>query len=178
MKLMRKNFSKMTQVTNNFADTTIVAFHISGGGGNRRKVEFCGEKKIGDFVDDLFLSYVNRFEVAEKIGDRANLNALLDDALDYDYGAEARAKLVKLGLDLGECIYTDENGHDTGLSMAMLATGIGCINIDHEYNTTYTCRLSDCDENELQLILESRVCVQDDTIAYAKQQIGIEQEAE
>jgi hypothetical protein len=34
-------------------------------------------------------------------------------------------------------------------------TGIGCINIDEDYDTTYTTLLSDCDEKELKAIRRS-----------------------
>ena len=37
-----------------FTAETIIAFQISGGGGNRRSIDCLGEGKIGDYTADLF----------------------------------------------------------------------------------------------------------------------------
>ncbi len=42
----------MKALKNYLTDNTIVAFHVSGGGGNRRQLECLGEHMIGDFIDD------------------------------------------------------------------------------------------------------------------------------
>lgn len=78
---------------------SVIAFHIYGGGGNRRRIECLGEHKIGDFIDDLF-------EPENEGGE-----------------------------------YRDESGNGVGLTEADVKSGIGCIDIDGEYDTTYTKRL-------------------------------------
>ena len=51
--------------------------------------------------------------------------------------------------------YTDCNGNTVGLTVDEEKTGIGRINIDNEYDTTYTCLIEDCDEKEIEIIKES-----------------------
>jgi hypothetical protein len=135
------------------AENVIVAFHIGRGGHfyNSGHLSYIGEQKIGDFTSELFISYENQSDILRKIGKRKNLISRFEKCLDADdFGF-----FEKLGFDLGEKIYTDSNGRSVGLSLEEEESGIGRINIDFDYNTTYTCLLSDCDENELQVIQET-----------------------
>lgn len=87
-------------------ENSVMAFHIYGGGGNRRHIECLGEHKIGEFTDDLW---------APVDGDGNDIE--------------------------GE--YTTDTGNLTGLTTAMVKSGIGRIDIDGDYDTIYTKRLGD-----------------------------------
>ncbi len=165
---------KMATTSNAFAATTIVAFHIGRGGQfyNSGFKSFIGEEKIDKYVNDLFISYENIHEVSKTIGHRENLRDLLEQVLDNrgsnDLSAKIRFERIT-GLELGEEVYTDCNGSQVGLTVAEAITGIGCINIDNDYNTTYTCYLENCDEKELELIANYRGYVDSEIRAYAQE---------
>ena len=55
-----------------------------------------------------------------------------------------------LFLNEAETMYTDGNGTEL---LDVDNDGTGKINIDNDYNTTYACKVSDLDENELNAIL-------------------------
>lgn len=101
----------------------IVAFHIGRGGNyhNQGHKTYCGEKRIDEFTDDLFLR--NR---------------------------DLKGKFISPE-------FFHENGSPVGLSLDEYNSGIGRIDIDGDYDTTYTCLLSDCDDSELELIDNSSV---------------------
>jgi hypothetical protein len=161
--------------SNNFAATTILAFHIGRGGhfNNQGHLTFIGENKIGKYTDDLFLTFENAYEVGKKIDGRENLSRKLEQAIKGDN--DAVAFFEKIGLPLGEKVYQDGSGALVGLSEKDVETGIGRIDIDGPYDTTYTCLLSNCDERELQAILDYNNWVDDSITDYAKEQLGIEQ---
>jgi uncharacterized protein involved in tolerance to divalent cations len=71
-------------------------------------------------------------------------------------------------MPFGELVYTDGAGNEVGLSVKEAETGIGRINIDNEYNTTYTCYVDDCDENEIECIARSNDYKSDELIEYLK----------
>lgn len=159
--------------SNNFAETTIVAFHIGRGGQfwNAGHVSFIGEKKIGEFTGDLFETYENANEIAKKIGARENLNDVFEKAI---YGNQNAIDFInKIGLDLGQKVYVDGGGNEVGLTEAEEVSGIGRIDIDGQYNTTYTRYLSDCSDQELRLIAEYHGYVDSNIRDYAKEQSGI-----
>lgn len=95
---------------------TIVAFHIGRGGRyyNAGHRTFLGEKKIGDFIYDLFLN---------------------EDEDDENY----------------EQFY-DSSGNYVGLTKSEVELGIGNINIDNAYDTTYTRYIEDCSDEEIEII--------------------------
>jgi hypothetical protein len=159
--------------SNNFAQSTIVAFHIGRGGrfNNPGHITFLGENKITHYTDDLFLSYENAYEIGKKIKGRENLQNKFEQALDSD--TAAISFFEKIGLPLGEKIYTDCNGSPVGLTEAEAVTGIGRIDLDGQYDTTYTRLLSDCNEHELKLIADYGGYVDDTIRDYAKEQLGI-----
>lgn len=136
----------------------IVAFHIGRGGRfyNAGHKSFIGTKKISEFTNDLYITYANTFDIYQKIAGRENLEELYYTATeDSAEGEAAREKFASLGMDIGEEIYTSSGGNEVGLTVAQAETGIGSINIDHEYDTTYTKYIEDCDEQELKLIENS-----------------------
>ena len=134
---------------------TIVAFHIGRGGrfNNPGFLTYLGEKKIGEFTDDLFLSHENYHKIAKKFRDHENLTSLLQQAEEGNKYAIER--LEAWGFDLGQELYVDCNGRHIGLTLQEEETGIGYINIDNEYDTTFTKLLSDCSEGELETIRKS-----------------------
>jgi len=135
------------------AKETIVAFHLGRGGHfwNPGHKTFIGENPIEHYVDDLFLFYGNQSEIWEKIQGRPNLEAMFERAT-CDEDGEALAFFEKIGLPFSEKEYFKASGSPVCLTESEAETGIGCINIDNEYNTTFTKLLSDCDEQELKLI--------------------------
>jgi hypothetical protein len=68
--------------------------------------------------------------------------------------------------------YTDGGGNPVGLTVKEAETEIGIIDIDGGYNTTYTNFLSDCDENEIKLIIESREWNRDDLLDLYAEYLG------
>lgn len=136
-------------------ENTIVAFHIGRGGRfhNSGFLTFLGEQEIGEFTDDLFIDY-----------DLSSLDCPLINAENKDlfyellYEDEFEELNKMFGItkaDLGEKIYFDSGGNGTELTESEFDSGIGKINIDGEYNTTYTCYLKDCSEMEIKAIESS-----------------------
>ena len=106
-----------------YNENEILMFHICGGGGNRRRLEFKGSEKITNCHtwETLFAS--NRDErgrfCAEYLHD-CNGNPIMDSE------------------ELKEA----------------MSTGMGCLNIDGDCDTTYTSYLKDLSEAEYQAIDE------------------------
>lgn len=184
----------MSTTSNTFAETTIVAFHIGRGGHfhNPGHLSYIGEEKIGKYTDQLFLDFEDRVkclkEAKERIGEYLWDNATVDGRKDMDcyfndlITDEKFEELEKIfGVtkdDLGEFRYLDCNGTPVGLTYEEEQIGVGCINLDHEYDTTYTCYLSNCNESELNAILKASGYINQDILDYAKEQLGIENEQE
>lgn len=153
---------------------TIVAFHVGRGGrfNNQGHVTFIGEQPIGDFTYDLFRGFENQYGVLGIIGDRTNLLSLYESAVaDGTTDSKAYNRLQKFGLDLGEICYYDGSGHNVGLTAEQVEWGIGTINIDNQYDTTYTCYLEDCEEVELQLIIDTNRYVSAEVLNYAQSKL-------
>lgn len=104
-----------------FNAKTILAFHIGRGGRNNNAghLTLIGENKIGDFVGDLFSPVVDDPES--------------EDGYKDDERPEAE--------------WTNEAGSSVGLTNAMVASGIGRIDEDGEYDTTYTMYLEDVEQD-------------------------------
>ncbi len=133
-------------------ETTIVAFHIGRGGKfhNPGFLSFIGKEKIGKFTDNLFC----RFENEQKFKKRVEFDKCLDLITERNFD-ELEEKFGITEEMLGEEIYFDECGNSTGLTQLEVECGVGKINIDNEYNTTYTCLLKNCDEREIEAIKNS-----------------------
>lgn len=158
------------------AENTIVAFHIGRGGHfwNPGHRTYCGEHKIGEYTENLFLNY--DLDQAYRLAENNITDAGGDwDTEDTEYhekifmtNKQVFEELVndedfeeiekRFGVseeEFGEQRYCDGSGNEVGLTYSEEESGIGCINIDHDYDTTYTCKLSDCSEEELRCILRS-----------------------
>lgn len=168
------------KTSNNTIEKTIVAFHTGRGGRfyNAGHVSFIGERKIDEFVNDLFVRFENELEIFEAIDNRPNLLEKYYECSDK----EDFSFFEKLGFKIGEKIYTDGNGTPVGLTFAEAETGVGVINIDNEYDTTACMFLEDCSEDQLQLIVDSEnqagYFCDEAVIEYAKKALGIEEEIE
>ena len=129
----------------------IVAFHTGRGGRfyNAGFKTYIGEKKIGEFTDDLFIRWTGEAKLMETIGDRENLLEAYEKAKeDNDFSF-----FEKLGFVMGEEeYYCGASGNSVGLTAKDVDSGIGSIDIDGAYNTTYTCDIEDCSEEEIELI--------------------------
>jgi hypothetical protein len=66
--------------------------------------------------------------------------------------------------------YYNGVGDPVGLTEEEYQSGIGTIDIDGKFDTTYTCFLSNCNEEELNLIANSDYW-NDDIVDYAKENI-------
>ena len=146
---------------NTSAKKTIVAFHIGRGGhfNNPGHKTFIGSKEINEFTNNLYLQYENSYEIFEKIEGHQNLTELYNQVIDkiWDEESDLKEKFEKkTGLRFGERVYFAANGEKVGLSYTEANTGIGTINIDNDYDTTYTLQLTDCGEAEINLIIDSR----------------------
>lgn len=166
---------------------TVVAFHIGRGGRwyNQGHKTYLGEHRIGDYTNDLFLFFENSKDIfkhlkteIEEFNENEWFNLLSDcENLQCDTKQIEEKYNLESG-ELGELVYFHENGNPVGLTYKEEETGIGCINIDYDYDTTYTHSLYDCDENELQLIRDSREFnyMDDDIQDYIKNELGEEKE--
>ena len=149
-----------TQINNQIettqANKTIVAFHIGRGGQfyNAGHKTFVGTHDINHFTDDLFLRHENAYNVFDKINGRPNLEGLYYDATDWN-NVESIERLKAFGLDLGKKVWFDAVGNEVELTEEETNSGVGCINIDNDYDTTYTKYLEDCSEEEIDLIADS-----------------------
>lgn len=75
--------------------------------------------------------------------------------------------------------YYDGGGHYVGLSVEDVASGIGYINVDNDYDSTYCQKLADCTEIEMQLIYneeKDKYYPDDEMLAYLRWYLDIEEE--
>lgn len=152
---------------NNVTSSTgiLVAFHIGRGGSfhNQGFKSYIGEHNIDHFVGDLFLKWSNRIDVEAQISNDYSHNELESERLiNLLYESYTDINLVKelndLGYNLGELEYFDECDNSVGLTATEAATGIGKIDIDGDYDTTYVKDISECNKQELMLIVNSDIC--------------------
>jgi hypothetical protein len=131
-----------------FTAETIVAFHIGRGGRfyNGGHLTFLGEGKISDYTEDCW---------APKTVD--DNEELIDD-------------------NSPEAEWTDCNGNSVGLTNAEYQSGIGRIDMDGEYNTTYTMRLGDIEEDskEWDAIFADNTSDAEDAQIFFRPQLGIQ----
>jgi hypothetical protein len=136
----------------------IVAFSISGGGGNRKKLEFVGVHNIDHFIQTGHYSLFLRFENMPNSDDFAQVQPLFDSLMDKALNGDQEAKAeieAAIGYELGELRWCDGSGNSVGLTLKESESGIGRIDMDGDYDTTYCQLLVDCDANELKLIKNS-----------------------
>lgn len=95
-----------------------------------------------------------------------------------EYRIDDSRFLNDLSLSEDELVYVDSVGSEVGLTVEEAKTGIGRINIDGIYDTTYTKLLSDCDDKELEAIAKtedmSGYFAPDAVIEYAKEMLTFE----
>ena len=142
------------------SENTIVAFHIGRGGrfNNAGHLFFIGEKKIGEFTGELFSEFENLSEFENRFGfdgtGDPDQKCILDLVTERDFD-ELEEKFGITEEMLGDEVYHNGGGNPTGLTKSNVESGIGRINIDNEYDTTYTKFLVDCTEEEIELIKNS-----------------------
>jgi hypothetical protein len=145
---------------------TIVAFHIGKGGRfwNPGHVSYIGKHEIGYFTDDLFCHYQFETEYRNIYSDYPNIIESLENFFDVGDGETSQDIMDKYPIfrrlniklkDLGVYGYYDGSGNYTGLTQLEYESGVGSINIDGEYDTTYTKYIDDCDKDEMLLIINS-----------------------
>lgn len=171
--------------TNN--NKTIVAFHIGicGRSQNAGHRTFIGRKKIGDFTEDLFLQHENIDKFKDRFGfDRTGDSSqmcILDLISNKDYcnleekfgiTEEMLGEMVyyasRVGMmysaSAGKIVYYVSGRYIVGLTEREAETGLGRIDIDGEYNTTYTCYLDECDRDEVALIKQSKDYINNESL--------------
>ena len=135
---------------------TILAFHIGRGGrfNNAGYLTYKGQKRIGEFTDDLFTRFQNENEIIETLSEdvRDKFKDLCVDEnyilLEHDFGITKEM--------LGDIeYYCGASLQEVGLSRKEVEEGIGKIDIDGDYNTTYTTYIEDCDRSELLALAKS-----------------------
>ena|ERR1700693_5138319 len=165
-----------------FDSTIIVSFHIGRGGrfNNPGHLSFLGENKISAFTDDLFLAYENEKNFKDRFGFDStgdkDQRCILDLIANRDFD-ELQEKFGITQEMLGNAIFF-HNGNPVGLTEDDAEKGIGRINIDNYYDTTYSIYLTRIDKQEALAILvysgSIDICITD----YAKEILGIENETE
>jgi hypothetical protein len=145
----------------NTKTTPIVCFHVGRGGRfhNAGHLSYISGYKdeIDNYTEDLFSNYEGAFEISKAIGKRENLSAKYDECCDND----DFSFFEKLGFEIGEKYYFNCGGN-TGLLVDN--DGTGSINIDNDYNTTYCLHLEECDEYQLQLIINDNSLYSNDAM--------------
>ena len=170
-------------------NTTLVTFHIGRGGqfNNAGHLSFVeSDERIDKYTNEL----VTKFKNLNKVLDRLEFEYSDDEDFDLDAVREKIAELefdmdndallselaaeygVTLG-ELGDLIYVDVNGNPVGLNY--INNGIGRIDLDGQYNTTYVKYLTDCNSDELTAIVEesenSGRYVNSDVLDFAKEKL-------
>lgn len=142
-------------------ENTLIAFHIGRGGrfNNAGHRVFCDQdKSIESFTNDLFINFEDQNDFKNRFGwdstGNSDQKCILDLLTDENF-EELELRFGISESDLGEKIYTDGSGNAVGLTVEEAHTGVGRIEEDGEYDTTYVCLLSECDESECSLIIES-----------------------
>ncbi len=148
---------------------TIVAFHIGRGGrfNNQGHLSFIGTKEICSFIGDLSLKHENLTKFEKRVGydiSHEETPSIIDliDNKNFELLEEAYGITEEM---LGAEIFFDFNGNPVGLTDAEVDTGIGRIEQDGDFDTTYTKYLSDCTEAEIEAIRNSQEWSKDDLLA-------------
>jgi len=138
-------------------DNIIVAFHIGRGGrfNNAGFKSFIGEKKIGEFANGLITEFENEISIKRDLESKGEHDGIIEDFFNMctNHDFEQIKKVFGISQeDLGDFIYIDAGGNSTYLTQKQVDCGVGTIDLDGHYDTTYTQLLSDCDGQELGLI--------------------------
>lgn len=155
---------------NDSVGNTLVTFHIGRGGRfyNQGHLTYVDQdKEINDYTGDLFDGFENQREILNQINNRPNLLNLYESAIEGSIDAYNRLK--SLGLDLGKREWFDGSGNPVGLDVEN--DGTGRINIDEDYDTTYVCRLCECSDEEMEIIVNSNNWASSDVIEYCNAQL-------
>lgn len=147
-----KELRKMKKLNEDTLNT-IVAFHIGRGGRNFNSghLSFLGEFKIDHFTSNLFSMFDNQKKLSESMS--SDDRDLFNDLIAEGKFTEIENKFGISVKDLGEEMYYDESGNGVGL--AVNNDGIGRINEDGEYDTTYTTYIKDLTEHEIEAMREN-----------------------
>lgn len=119
---------------------------------------YLGENNIGHYTNDLYTQFENESKIHSNLRNDQKTESISDSFFDMCTDQDVDKMLEVFGItedELGELMYMDGGGNFTELSQSDVDSGIGTINIDHDYDTTYTKFISDCDEHEVELIIKS-----------------------
>jgi hypothetical protein len=113
--------------TTNYSGETIIMFHIGRG---------------GRFYNSGSLSFAGTKKIT--------------DCEEYNLIYPPKYKNGTYNLRTLSAEWTDCNGNTIGLTNEMVKSGVGRIELDGDYDTTYTTRLRDLQENEIKAIREAK----------------------
>lgn len=143
-------------------NSIIVAFHIGRGGYfyNAGFISFRGEdnlQKLLNYHDEAKGGAFSAFEnqkkaIYEKDLEQEIRQHLQDAEFDGDY-SELEEKFGITEESLGQIVYNDCNGNLL-VTTEELELGVGIINREGGYDTDYCQHLTDCSDEELQLIAD------------------------
>ena len=135
----------------------IVTFHIGRGrNGNGGHKTFSGHFDFGRVLSNedrnIFPRLSNEKDIREQLVEHGIEHSVIDAAINAAANGDSQP-LISLGIDPEDIklIYTDQSDnylcdfeHD----------GTGSLDFDGDYDTTYSCKVSDCNEDELMLIVD------------------------
>lgn len=159
MKISKKEFESLLPVERLNGDA-IVTFHIGRGGRywNQGHKSFAGHHDFSEVLNrasnNLFVRFENESEIMSNLSTLQERNKSdIQDAFTEAYNGDFD-ELNKWGITeamCGELSYADCNGN---ILCSYEHDGTGILNIDGEYDTTYSQRVIDCNEQELKMIVE------------------------
>ncbi len=124
----------------------ILKFHVGRGGrfNNPSHVTFKGEGRIdeGTSFEELYLTYSALEPYLNDYNEELAM-AVQQAGIEFSYDKDDK-KIIEDSLeqyfydDLGELVYVKADRNDSELTEEQANSGIGLINIDNDYDTTYT----------------------------------------
>lgn len=157
-------------------ENTLITFHTGKGGrfNNPGFRSYCDQdKSIDSYTKDLFVNYDNQVSILNEYEKYDNIFRALEKAIECDFSSNHEEILKRLGLTaeaFGKKVYQDVSGNPVGLDCDN--DGTGSINIDNDYNTTTVVRLSECDEADFRMILDSARWKSANVEDYCKMQLA------
>jgi len=157
-------------------ESTLITFHTGRGGrfNNSGFRSYCDQgREIDSYTDALFVNYENQYNILKEYKKYDNIFRALEQAIECDFPSNHEKILIRLGLtaeSFGKKVYQDGSGNPVGLDFDN--DGTGSINIDNDYNTTTVVRLSECDEADFRMILDSTNWKSGRVEGYCKKQLA------
>lgn len=138
-------------------------FHISRNNSGL-STKFVDEANIGDVLNEqeVYIEREEFFKIQRSLEKQGltNLIELLEDCRENDNYELFESKT---GIEVGEPCYFDSNNKML-ISVEDVATGVGTLEFDRDYDTDYCVLLSEADEQDLTLISKSEYRFKDEIL--------------